>query len=66
MGATPVQVGQMIGEESAFDTVHAQLKAIGFGGRCNGVGAGLLLAFVVLGDGGDKLAGAVGKALKLI
>ena len=53
------QLGQVIGEESVFDAVHAQLKAVEMRGRRNRVGACLLFARVVWRHGRHKLAGLV-------
>jgi hypothetical protein len=56
----------MIGKEAACDSIDAQLEAIAASGRCDRVGASLLLAIFVLGYRGDELAGSEGKALKSI
>ena len=60
------KVGQVIGEKTFFDPVHAQLKAVAHGCRSDRVSAGLHLALRVLSHGGDKLAGSIGKALQLV
>ena len=60
------QVGQVVGEETALDAVHAQLEAVAVGGGGQRVGAGLLLAVGVLGHGGDELAGGEGEAFELV
>ena len=60
------QVGEVIGEEALLDAVDAEVEAVGGGGRGDGVGAGLLLAGGVRGDGGDELTGGEGKALEAV
>jgi len=45
------QVGEVIGEEPAFDAVDAKVKPVAVFGRSDGVGAGLLLADGVIGHG---------------
>jgi hypothetical protein len=39
---------------------------VALGRRSDGIGAGLLLALGVIGHGGNKLAGGIRKALKLV
>ena len=58
------QVGQVIGKESLFHPIHAQLEAIAIGRRSDGIGACLHLAVGVFGHRGNKLTGAIREALK--
>ena len=60
------EVGEVIGKESAFYPVDAQVEAILACGRGDGIGAGLLLPSAVGGDGGNELPGYVRKAFQLI
>ena len=57
------EIGEVVGEESAFDAVDAKLKMIAARGGGDGVGARLLLAVGVLGHGRDELARRKRKAL---
>jgi len=60
------EVGEMVGEETAFDAVGAEVKAVAAGRRCDGVGAGLQFAVRVFCDGGNELAGREGETLHAV
>ncbi len=62
-GLAGLEIAEEIGEEALFDTVDAKIEFIRAWGRSDGVGAGLLLAAAVGGDGGDELAGGEGEVV---
>ena len=60
------EIGEVVGKESLGHAVDAKLEVVGVGCGGNGVGAGLLLAVGISGDGGDELAGDEGKGLEIV
>src|ERR1700758_4007251 len=60
------KIGQVVGKKASLHTIDTQIKTIAAGCRCNRIGAGLLLALRVLGDGGDKLPSDEGKAIQFV
>ena len=60
------QIGEVIREESIRNAIYAELEGVGVGGRCNGVGAGLLLSIWVGRYGREELACCEGKGLPIV
>jgi len=60
------QVDEVIGEETAFDAVDAEVKAIAVGGRGDRVGPGLRFASGIGSYSRDELAGGEGKVRQLV
>jgi len=60
------EIGEVVGEESLGHAIDAEFEVVDVGGGSDGVGAGLLLAVGIGGDGGDELAGDEGEGFQFV